>query len=162
VASSTIAESSVAADAALRRRSDWRARWRAVTHAIRRWAMEHPSEYSLLFGTPVPGYAAPLDTIGPASRYTLVLLRLLVDLAASGVVHDEPVPRAVRGDLANLRQLADGAVTDSSLLLGLTAWAAVMGAVSLELFGHLHNVIDEPGALFVAVVEQHGALLVGE
>jgi AcrR family transcriptional regulator len=150
------------ADRNVRRRHDWRARWRAVTLAIRDWAVENPSEYSLLFGTPVPGYAAPQDTIGPASRYTLVLLQLLVDLSAAGVEHTGTVPRSVRPDLARLRQLVGGAVSDATMLLGLTAWSAVMGAVSLELFGHLHNVVDEPGALFFAVVEQHGALLLGE
>ena len=36
-----------------------------------------------------------------------------------------------------------------------------MGAINLELFGHLHNVVDHPGALFDAVVEQHGAIILG-
>jgi len=149
------------ADRSVRRRGDWRARWRAVTHALRAWAVEHPSDYALLFGTPVPGYAAPVDTIGPASRYTLVLLQLLVDLAAAGVEHTTTVSRAMRRDLARLRELVGGAVDDATLLSGLTAWSAVMGAISLELFGHLNNVVDEPGALFDAVVEQHGSLLLG-
>jgi hypothetical protein len=29
---------------------------------VRRWALEHPAEYALLYGTPVPGYTAPPDT----------------------------------------------------------------------------------------------------
>ena len=41
----------------------------------------------------------------------------------------------------------------------MNAWAAVMGAVNLELFGHLYNVVNQPGALFDAVVEQHVALI---
>ena len=157
-----LGEACEVADRAVRRRTDWRARWRSVTHAIRSWAVEHRADYSLLFGTPVPGYAAPVDTIGPASRYTLVMLQLLVDLSVAGVEHSGPVPKLVRRDLARLRELVDGQVSDAALLLGLTAWSAVMGAISLELFGHLHNVIDEPGALFESVVEQHGALLLGE
>lgn len=149
------------ADRSVRRRDDWRLRWRTVAHALREWAVEHPADHSLLFGTPVPGYAAPVDTIGPATRYTLVFLQLLVDLAAAGVQHEARVPRSMRRDLTRLRELVDGEVSDATLVLGLAAWAAVMGAISLELFGHLHNVIDEPGALFDAVVEQHGAVLAG-
>ena len=38
----------------------------------------------------------------------------------------------------------------------MSSWAAMMGAISLELFGHLHNVIATPGALFDAIVEQCG------
>jgi hypothetical protein len=55
-----------------------------MTHAIRKWALANPAEYGLLFGTPVPGYAAPTDTIGPASRYTIVLIQLIVDMEAAG------------------------------------------------------------------------------
>jgi AcrR family transcriptional regulator len=147
------------ADAAIRRRSDFRGRWRTVAHAIRAWAVGHPSEWALLFGTPVPGYAAPADTIGPASRYTLVLLALLTDIADAGIHHTSHVPRSMRGDLARIRDLGVSA-PDSTLAAGLAAWAAVMGAISLELFGHLHNVVDEPGALFEVVVEQHALVLV--
>jgi AcrR family transcriptional regulator len=148
-----------AADAAIRRRNDFRGRWSAIAHSIRGWAMDHPAEWALLFGTPVPGYAAPVDTIGPASRYTLVLLALLSDIADAGIRHTPHVPRAMRGDLARIRDLGVSA-PDGTLAVGFAAWAAMMGAVSLELFGHLHNVVDEPGALFDVVVEQHGLVLV--
>src|SRR5204863_7108285 len=36
-------------------------RWRAVCRAVRTWALAHPHEYALLYGSPVPGYRAPAD-----------------------------------------------------------------------------------------------------
>src|ERR1700704_5827414 len=39
----------------------------AVCRAVREWALGHPHEYALIYGSPVPGYTAPLDTVGPAS-----------------------------------------------------------------------------------------------
>ena len=150
-----------AADAGVRRRSDFRARWRAAAHAIRDWAVAHPSEWSLLFGTPVPGYAAPVDTILPATRYTTALTSLLADMSAAGHRHRVTVPASMRPDLARLRVTLGGDAPDGTLVVGLNAWAAVMGAISLELFGHLHNVIDQPGALFDAVVEQHARIILG-
>ena len=48
--------------------------------------MEHPHEYALLYGSPVPGYAAPEDTIGPASRTTLALLGIVGDAHRRGLV----------------------------------------------------------------------------
>jgi hypothetical protein len=114
-----------------------------------------------LFGTPVPGYAAPSDTIVPATRYTTALTGLLADVSAAGHRHRVAVPASMRADLARLRVTLGGDAPDATLLAGLTAWAAVMGAVNLELFGHLHNVVDEPGALFDAVVEQHGRIILG-
>src|SRR3954449_8855417 len=40
---------------------DAAARWLAICRAIREWAVEHPHEYTLLYGSPIPGYRAPID-----------------------------------------------------------------------------------------------------
>lgn len=140
-------------------RGDFRGRWRAEATALRAWAVDHPSEWALLFGTPVPGYAAPQDTIGPASRYTAVLMQLLVDAEAAGHTLAGAVPAPLRRDYARLRASFPMPRSDVLLHRGMSSWAAMMGAISLELFGHLHNVIATPGALFDAIVEQHGDLL---
>ena len=65
-------------------RSQLRARWLATARGIRGWALRTPAEYALLFGTPVPGYAAPADTITAAARTPVVLIRILADGFASG------------------------------------------------------------------------------
>lgn len=147
-----------AADAAVRR-SDHRGRWRAIAHAIRDWAIANPSEYALLFGTPVPGYAAPQDTIAPASRYTLVLLNLLADVEAAGGRAAGRLAPPLKRDLAKVRATLGLAVDETLMAHGMAAWAALMGAINLELFGHLHNVVDTPGALFDLVVEQEAERL---
>src|ERR1700710_1427592 len=56
---------------------DVRGRWLAVAIAVRRWALTNPHEYALVYGSPVPGYAAPTDTVDPATRVSLVFLRLV-------------------------------------------------------------------------------------
>lgn len=150
------------ADREVRRHNDFLGRWRAMTHAIRGWAVANPSEYSLLLGTPVPGYAAPQDTIGPASRYTVALLQLTVDMETAGHCATERVPAALRRDYARFRDRFAVTASDQMMMKGMAAWAAVMGAINLELFGHLHNVIDTPGALFEAVVELQGHQMISE
>ena len=47
---------------------DYPGRWLAVSRAIRDWALRNPHEYALVYGSPVPGYQAPQQTIGPAAR----------------------------------------------------------------------------------------------
>lgn len=148
-----------AADAAVRNRADHPARWRAVARAIREWALTNPAEYALLFGTPVPGYAAPQDTIGPASKYTAVLLELLAEMHAAGNRPKGTVPARMRADIGRLRGMVGLEIGDVLLARGMVAWANLMGAISLELFGHLHNVVDTPGALYDVVVEDHAARL---
>ncbi|MEI8082026.1 MAG: TetR/AcrR family transcriptional regulator, partial [Actinomycetes bacterium] len=56
-------------------------RFRAVIGSVREWALANQHEYFLIYGTPVPGYRAPEDTVGPATRVPILLLGLLVDIA---------------------------------------------------------------------------------
>ena len=65
-------------------RDDLAARFTAICDAVRGWALDHPNEYALIYGSPVPGYVAPADTVQPAIRVTTLLLRIIVDAAAAG------------------------------------------------------------------------------
>ena len=69
------------------------------------------------------------------------------------------MPPALRRDYAQFRERFALPAGDAMLMRGMIAWANVMGAINLELFGHLHNVVDTPESLFEAVVELHGRLL---
>src|SRR6478735_5550022 len=69
-------------------RNDLAGRFAATCTAVRDWSLAHPNEYALIYGSPVPGYAAPADTVRPASRVTTLLLRIIVEAAAAGRVPD--------------------------------------------------------------------------
>jgi len=152
------------ADAAVTDRADLRGRWLAAAHAIRSWALAKPAEYALLFGSPVPGYAAPRDTIAAAARTSLVLIRILADGHAAGALAASNAgPRrlaaAVRTDLtAVTRQVAPG-LPEELLLLGMTGWLELFGTVSFELFGQLNNVIEARAQFFDQQMELMGDLM---
>jgi AcrR family transcriptional regulator len=156
-----VGEAAEQADAG-RPRGDLAGRWLAVARAVRAWAVANPQQYALVYGSPVPGYAAPQDTVDPAARVSLVLLRLLVDGWASGAMPDERIEtsRAVRADLAKLRELAPG-VPDGVLSRGLHAWTWMFGHISYELFGHLHRVIEDYEAFFDLQATRTGEWLLG-
>lgn len=143
-------------------REDLLGRWLAVCHAVRGWAREHPHEYALLYGSPVPGYAAPEDTIGPAARVAVVLGGLLADGQGQLEVPTFGVPlteAAVRS-LAPVRAgLGRDAVQAELLFAGLTTWVALFGAVSFELFGHLVGVVDDVDAWFEAAMTRLAGLV---
>jgi AcrR family transcriptional regulator len=144
-------------------RDDLAGRWRAAAQSLRNWAIENPSDYGLIFGTPVPGYEAPSDTIAPALRYTNVLLNLLADAQAAGCKPLITVP-ATKGVLKEYKQVrANLAIklTDEMLLAGLAAWAALFGAMSFELFGHVDTVFTDPEAHFRALTEMLGTQMLG-
>lgn len=138
-------------------------RWLALGHAARDWARANPHDWALLFGSPVPGYAAPSDTIDPAAIAPLAFLGLVADAVATGAITSAPVslPRAVRADFAVLRADNRLDVPDDVLHRGLGAWALLFGAISLELFGHTHNVITDHAAFFDSELRAAWAVLAG-
>jgi AcrR family transcriptional regulator len=139
-----------AADAAVDQ-ADLVERFRAVCHAIRNWARVNPHEYALTYGSPVPGYHAPQDTVGPATRVTAVLGGILVDGAAAGILRQQSadwlLPN-VRADMLRLADTVFPGVPPAVMARGLIAWTEVFGAVSFELFGRLDTIIVDRDAWF--------------
>jgi AcrR family transcriptional regulator len=132
-------------------RADLLNRWLAVCRAVRDWALANPHEYALIFGSPVPGYRAPQDTLAPASRVPLLIGAIIRDGYASGRLaaqQGEPVPSSVQTDLAEVTEQAAPGAPPSLFARGMGAWTQLFGAVSFELFGQLNNVVDDRPAYF--------------
>ncbi|WP_329500133.1 TetR/AcrR family transcriptional regulator [Kitasatospora herbaricolor] len=137
-------------------------RWVAVCHAVRDWALAHPHEYALIHGSPVPGYTAPEDTIGPGVRVPFLIGALFARAAQDGgyrPLDRLPVPAdAHRALLPLLGRLPEG-IPDDLVIAGLTAWTYLFGAVSFEVFGHRANVVADPQSYFDHEVRRLGVLL---
>jgi AcrR family transcriptional regulator len=106
-------------------RDDYHGRWLAGCQAVRDWALAHPHEYALVYGSPVPGYRAPDQTIGPASRAAAVLGQIVSEAHRAGVMTEPDVAART-----------------------LAAWAGLFGLVSFELFGQFENVVTDRDAFF--------------
>jgi AcrR family transcriptional regulator len=131
---------------------DLRARWLGACRAVREWAVAHPHEYALIYGSPVPGYAAPEATIGPAARVGLVLVRIVTDGLAAGTV-------TVPDDTAGADTLVPGLADNLGLPPALAAaamyvWSSLFGAVSWELFGQTNNSIEDHAGYFDTVAHR--------
>jgi len=148
-----VADAAQAAEAVVRR-TDLQARWLAVARAVRRWAQDNPQEYALIFGSPVPGYRAPQDTVDPAARIPLLLLGILGECSAPA--EDLPLPRPVARDLRRLRRQVAPAVPEPRLARAVMAWTHLIGSISFELFGHLVGSIEDYGAWFDLQVSDLG------
>lgn len=141
----SLADAAQAAEASAPRR-DLVGRWTALGRGIRAWALENPHEYALLYGSPVPGYAAPEATVEPASRPPLLMAAILRDGVARGVLETpaDRLSRAVRADLERVAALSGFEGVPLPLLArGMTAWAQVFGSISFELFGRLQNAVTD-------------------
>jgi AcrR family transcriptional regulator len=147
------------AEAAVAGRGTARTRWMRLTKAIRSWAVEHPHDYALIYGSPVPGYKAPEDTITPALRVSIVGLGLLDDAIVE--TGERPsIPRAVHADFDTIRALVPGA-SDDVLSRALMAWTMMFGTISYELGGHLHDVVTDFDAFFDLQMARAADLLFG-
>jgi AcrR family transcriptional regulator len=125
-------------------------RWLTVCRAVRSWARAHPHEYALLYGSPVPGYSAPRDTVPAAARVGLVLGRVLGDAARSGAL-PEASGRSTGTVSADLVEALGGehpALDDRVRSRALLAWSGLFGAVSFELFGHFVGSVTDADAFF--------------
>jgi AcrR family transcriptional regulator len=133
------------------RRGDFAGRWMAVARAVRRWALAHPHEWALIFGSPVPGYQAPADTVDPAVRIPVVVLRILSDAAGAGRLSaesDGPMPRSVRADMKALGDSMAPTLSQHDLARAVMTWSRLIGSISFELFGHLTGGVHDHDAYF--------------
>ena len=146
-----IGEAAERADAACPA-EDYAGRWRAAGQAIRDWALAHPHEYALVYGSPVPGYRAPEQTIGPAARAATVFGAIIGAAWQAGAIRlpaGAPGPPESFGpDAARLRESVLAGVPDAVAAPAVASWAALFGLVNFELFGQFENVITDRGAFF--------------
>ncbi|HTP16129.1 MAG TPA: TetR-like C-terminal domain-containing protein, partial [Streptosporangiaceae bacterium] len=160
-----IGESAERAVAALPR-PDIRGRWRACCHAVRDWALAHPHEYALIYGSPVPGYAAPAETIAPASRVAAVLGAVLADawsVRDPGLPADaragEPLQQPLAGQAEQVAAVIAPGVPAAMIARALIAWTQLFGMISFELFGQFVGSADPADAFFGYAVERMGDFL---
>ncbi|MFC0004597.1 TetR/AcrR family transcriptional regulator [Micromonospora siamensis] len=144
-----LGEAVEAADAACDR-SDLRGRWHAACRAARAWALANPAEYALLYGSPVPGYSAPDDTVAPAFRPPLTLVGILRDGLADGLLTPpaDELPDEVHADLAELAAAVFPGLPEALLARGMAGWTQLFGVISFELFGRLNRTVPHRDAYF--------------
>lgn len=114
--------------------------WRTASRRLREWAVQRPHEFQLIYGTPIPDYTAPPDTIPLAARIAQVFL----SAAAPGHSTAAPAPLA--------EQLA--ALGGACAAAPLAAMAELIGMITLELGGHFVGTADPTDHLYEFVIDE--------
>lgn len=110
----------------------------AAAQAMRTWGRREASRFALLYGTPVPGYAAPATvTNEPGTRVVVALAGVLERAHLAGRLREVPgpLPRSVRTDLESIRAEYGLTLPATNLARGMGLWSAVVGAVAFDVFG---------------------------
>lgn len=106
----------------------------ALGRAVRAWGLAEPARYALLFGSPVPGYAAPAEsTTEPGTRVIGALLAIF-DAASTDEDELAQSPATLHGSFEAIRADMGTTLSDRHLARGVLVWAALFGAVSFEVF----------------------------
>ena len=128
-------------------------RWVHAAHEVREWSINHPHEYFLLYGTPVPGYAAPEMTGISGTRATRALATIITEAAPQLARHNEdPIAMSddLTADFAALRTNVDGGglLADRTLLAFLASWTQLFGLLSFELSSQTRGMVEHHRDLF--------------
>jgi AcrR family transcriptional regulator len=125
-------------------------RWDAIGRALRAWAVGHPHDFALIYGSPVPDYEAPAErTEEPGTAVLVLLVALLDDVRRAGRLASPdqlgllaaPAEAGV-GALLEEPMFAATGLDAVTLTQGLAAWTLLLGSVTSEIFAQLGPVPD--------------------
>lgn len=140
-------------------------RWWAMAHAMRAWALDHPAEFGLIFGTPVPGHAAAPHETGPAaSRFMTPPLQIYLAAVREGAADPAAASCVAQVEVEPLlRYFLDQVEPEYPSRLAaavLGQLAAALGAIGWEAFGAIPKLVADPEEFWAAQVRS-GMLALG-
>lgn len=133
-----------------------RRRWLDTCHALRGWSLDAPHRFALVYGSAIPGYAAPQDTVVPAGR---VVHAFCAPAVGAGAGPPSPTGRPLVGQLRVSADALDLDADPGVMLVLIGAFARVVGLLNLELNGHFVGGFEPADLLFAALVEREADAL---
>ncbi len=131
---------------------DLKGRFLAIGLAYRDWALTHPQRYLLIFGTPLPGYVAPMnETLPSAARSLSALVSVVEALRVAGKLNAPNFPSVNEAyqTAFEIWKSYGGSCDVLSLSVAVLIWARVHGLVSLEISNNLPPFGTDGNALYL-------------
>ncbi|WP_343833203.1 TetR/AcrR family transcriptional regulator [Brevibacterium paucivorans] len=119
------------------------ARLHALTHALLEWAHRHPQQWALMYGTPVPNYAAPAESTNePGTR----VLTLFVHTVAGFDLGTEPASQELKEELARGATDLGAEMSPERATGAVLAWTSLIGLINAVQFGQLGPELTDLGS----------------
>jgi AcrR family transcriptional regulator len=125
----------------------------AGCRAFRSWALEHKPEFSMIFGSPLPGmemmHEDPVVDCG--YRFGQVFLDLFQELWVRrpfDIPAPDEIDPSLRRQLERYSELVGSTLPIGAIQTFLRCWVVLYGAVCLEVFGHLRFALEDPSPMF--------------
>jgi AcrR family transcriptional regulator len=139
--------------AAIETQSDPADRLMAACRAFRRWSIDRPAEFGMMFSSPLSG--APKAQTGPAfdaaMRFAQVYLELFIALFQLGRLitpPDSDLSESVKAQFEGFLASTGVPLPLGGVYLFATGWIRLYGLVALDVFGHLHFMQTDGEPLF--------------
>lgn len=135
-----------------------RRRLMAVLLEYREWSLQHPVDFQLIYGNPIPGYSAPAElTLPAAQRIFAVILNILASAYTAGAMQpDEHIYQAA-AQMGVALPVVSGApspeIPQVVLYIGIIGWCRIHGIITLELFHHTRALVPNGDAFYQHEVE---------
>ncbi|MEI5102513.1 TetR/AcrR family transcriptional regulator [Streptomyces sp. PmtG] len=124
-----------------------------AAEGYRGWAVAHPEQFQLLYGTPLRHYRAPVD--GPTTqaqrRISAIFQReMFGGFTAEQLagIESRPLSSAFGARIASLPGEGLGELPPPAAALLLSAWGCMHGLVVLEVFGHTEFLGEHQDEIF--------------
>ncbi|HZX02320.1 TetR/AcrR family transcriptional regulator [Kribbella sp.] len=136
-----------------------------LANGLRDWALAHPAEFGLVFGTAVPDPEDGEHEATPGHQAAMRFGGLFKELVAQ-IWHQQPFPHPADEELGTV--LVEQLTAESehfhgmpagAIYLSLNYWTRLYGLICMEVFGQLHWVLPDAAAYFEAQLFEIGQAL---
>lgn len=124
-----------------------------ILEANRQWALDHPVDFMLISGNPIPGYEAPSEVTTPAASR---VLGVAVTVIAGGIAAGEfklpaeaqNLPEPVAQTLSLIAGERGYNTSVDAVYLAVMGWTQVHGLIALEVYNAIQPVVGDTAAFF--------------
>lgn len=132
--------------------ADYRGRLADLCRAYRRFALERPVDFQLIYGNPIPGYVAPKEVTVPAVVQVFTVFSIVfIEAFNAGMLQPLPQERLQPTVVEGISQIIarNQVPTNVPVMYGVfAAWTKIHGVVMLELFHHLEQTVGDTALFF--------------
>jgi hypothetical protein len=115
--------------------------------------VRHPAEFALVFGSPVPGYAAPAGgpTEAAGRRFGAVFAGLFAELWSRQpfpVQSPDELGPGLLKSMSGHHEIVNEALPPGAVAVFLQCYTRLYGIITMEVFGHLGWALEDVEPLF--------------
>jgi AcrR family transcriptional regulator len=136
----------------------------AACREFRRWALNNPAEFGMLFGVPLPGLdygqydVADECALAFAGTFFALFLELWTK-APFAVPEPGDIDPGLRDQLDRYRATLGTDIPVGAVLTFLRCWTVLYGGVAMEVFGHMKFALEDAAPMFELTLGDLAALV---